>query len=250
MYLSIYVMRMQNRAERPFYDEEMCRLAMAKHMKNESVIGKLKSFFSKYMVSKRAVILIFALYFIIGMLIFDDYGFNVDEGSQRKHSIVNYVHLFGDIMRRSEHESVRKVAENAEPLATYVSPNYGVALQVIPVLVEHLFNFVPIVLLGPAMSLFGPTSRRKRLRSADRPNPQTPNRSKTLTHAPHSRQPPAQQMNPVLSPGEFVPEHKDWPHIHPLIRRHSATMGVRPFRAALYLPPKQSELNVAINLGI
>ncbi len=99
------------------------------------------TFFSRCLVSKKTLILVFALFFICGALLFDDYGISNDEETERMSSMVNYVNVMGPLMRNSERASVREAAENTPALATYQDRFYGTALQCITVFAEHLFGF-------------------------------------------------------------------------------------------------------------
>ena len=100
-------------------------------------IRKTISFFSP---SQLAVI-IFAIYFFIGSMIFQDYGISLDESVERHTSIVNYVYVMGYVLRGSEHESVRSIGYHTHPLYTLRDRHYGTFLQGITVAIEHLNNF-------------------------------------------------------------------------------------------------------------
>ena|GEM_PF-759957 len=90
---------------------------------------------------KKAAILLFALYFVIGIFIANDYGMCWDEWQERETSVSNYVYVTGEAMRSSEHDSVRNLAEKTPDLMTYKDRFYGTALQNITVFFEHLRNF-------------------------------------------------------------------------------------------------------------
>ncbi len=102
---------------------------------------KLRAFFSKCLVSKKTVVLVFALFLLCGAFFYDDYGISNDEEMEHITSEVNYVHVFGPILLSSEHDSVRAAAENVPELATYEDRYYGAALQCVTLFVEHLFSF-------------------------------------------------------------------------------------------------------------
>lgn len=89
----------------------------------------------------KIAILVFVIYLVVGLFIFADYGMSADEHLQRGHSLVNYVHIMGDFMRASGSESVRNMADRTPELMTYPARTYGTALQTIPVITEHLFDF-------------------------------------------------------------------------------------------------------------
>ncbi len=103
--------------------------------------NKLKSLLMKCLVSRKTVVLVFALFLLCGVFFYNDYGMSTDETMERNTSIVNYVHVMGPLMRDSEHEAVRSVANNVEALSTYRDRFYGAALQCITVFIEHLFRF-------------------------------------------------------------------------------------------------------------
>ncbi len=107
----------------------------------KSSLEKLKQDLIKGLISKKIAVIVFVLFFICGIFIVKDYGAGADDNYERVTSLVNYVHVWGPLMRASEHESVRVIAENTPELATYEDRYYGVALQSITVLAEHLFGF-------------------------------------------------------------------------------------------------------------
>ncbi len=107
----------------------------------KSRLEKLKQDLIKGLISKKIAVIVFVLFFIFGIFIVKDYGAGADDNYERVTSLVNYVHVWGPLMRASEHESVRVIAENTPELATYEDRYYGVALQSITVLAEHLFGF-------------------------------------------------------------------------------------------------------------
>jgi len=86
-------------------------------------------------------ILIFSLYFAIGLLIVEDYGTNTDATTEYTSTLANYVYVLGEHMRYSKSESVRNTANGAPQLMTYRDRFYGVALQTFPTFIEHLFKF-------------------------------------------------------------------------------------------------------------
>jgi len=97
----------------------------------------LKQFFT----SRNTVILLFAVYFIIGMFIYRDYGVSTDEHSERLTSLANYTYVMERLMSASDSESVQQALRNAPDLMTWHDRYYGVALQTLTVFVEHFRNF-------------------------------------------------------------------------------------------------------------
>ena len=100
-------------------------------------VYRLRQFFT----NKNIVIFIFALYFVIGMFIFNDYGVSTDEPQERLTSLANYVYVFERLMAASDQESVQNVLRSTPELMTLRDRYYGVALQTLTVLVEHFHNF-------------------------------------------------------------------------------------------------------------
>lgn len=96
---------------------------------------------TKKITPKKIAVLVFAIYLVAGLLVFADYGMSWDEQIERSLGFVNYVHVMGDLMRDSDSEIVRGIANNTPELTTYSNRAYGAASQTIPVLVEHLFKF-------------------------------------------------------------------------------------------------------------
>jgi len=86
-------------------------------------------------------ILIFVIYFIAGMLIYRDYGISTDEGVERMTSLVNYVHVMGRFMATSDSEHVQHILQNTSPLTEWFDRYYGVALQTLTVIIEHMRGF-------------------------------------------------------------------------------------------------------------
>ncbi len=111
------------------------------HKNNIPAISKQKSFFSKRQASKAMAITVFALFFLCGMFIFQDYGISPDEDTERRTSLINYIHVMGPAMRASNNEAVRAMAVGAPELAAYDDRYYGTALQSVTVAIEHLFGF-------------------------------------------------------------------------------------------------------------
>ena len=77
--------------------------------------------------------MVFALFFLSGVLIFQDFGISPDEDTERRTSLINYTHVMGPIMRSSNNEAVQAIAVGAPELAAYDDRYYGTALQSITV---------------------------------------------------------------------------------------------------------------------
>ena len=95
----------------------------------------------KYLTSKNVAILLFVIYFIIGLAIFRDYGISTDETIERTTSLVNYTYVMERLMSSSENDYVRNVLRNTPDLMEWHDRYYGVALQMLTVFVEHLRGF-------------------------------------------------------------------------------------------------------------
>ena len=76
------------------------------------------------------IVVFFVVYFLIGLMVFDDYGFIVDDSCQRLHSLVNYKYVMRVIFGRY-------VLPEIPELKDY-SHMYGVALQLPMVFYEHV----------------------------------------------------------------------------------------------------------------
>jgi len=101
----------------------------------------LKESAVKFFTLKKAAVLLFAIYFVVGALIVKDYGVSYDEEVERKSSLSNYVYVMKEAMASSEKESVRRVVEQTPDLMSWRDRFYGTALQCVTVAVEHLRNF-------------------------------------------------------------------------------------------------------------
>ena len=86
-------------------------------------------------------ITLFALYFIVGMLIYTHYGISTDERIERQTSLANYTFVMERLMLASDHDYVRRAVHGVPNLMEWHDRYYGVALQTITVLIEHLRNF-------------------------------------------------------------------------------------------------------------
>lgn len=85
----------------------------------------------------KIAILFFALLFVCGCLVFDDYGISSDEAYQRNHSLVMYNELF---LKGKEYHTQTVDTESLPSLKEY-GMNYGVILQLPLIFVEHLNGF-------------------------------------------------------------------------------------------------------------
>jgi len=95
----------------------------------------------KYLTSKNIAILMFVIYFIIGMMIFRDYGISTDEDIERTTSLINYTYVMERLMASSENDEVRNVLSSTTYLMDWHDRYYGVALQMLTVFVEHWRGF-------------------------------------------------------------------------------------------------------------
>lgn len=82
------------------------------------------------------VILFFALYLVIGLSVYRDYGISYDELIQRDHSLVNYKYVNSKILNREI-----EYLSGEEDLPEYEHKYYGVAMQMPMVFVEDVFHF-------------------------------------------------------------------------------------------------------------
>ena len=89
---------------------------------------------------KYLVIAYIVLYIIIGISTFKDYGMSIDEGAQRKHSLVSYKYIWEDCLGGDL--SGFEVFSNIPDLEDYAGAKYyGVLLQLPFVLIESFFDF-------------------------------------------------------------------------------------------------------------
>ena len=91
--------------------------------------------------SRNIAILLFVLYYFVGVFIFGDYGISSDEQIERTSSLTNYTYVMERLMASSDSYTVRMTLENAPELSTWGDRFYGVALQSLTVVVEHIRNF-------------------------------------------------------------------------------------------------------------
>ncbi len=87
--------------------------------------------------SGKIVLLFFALFFLYGCFVSDDYGISADESVQRNHSLVMYNELF---LKGKEYDTQTINTASLPPLREY-GANYGVILQLPLVFAEHMRGF-------------------------------------------------------------------------------------------------------------
>jgi len=88
-------------------------------------------------VIKLITIFVFIIFFVIGLLIFDDYGVTVDEPIERQTSLVNLKFILQDLLHKKLPEELSVIPE----LQSYKDKYYGVLLQFPTVLFEYFTNF-------------------------------------------------------------------------------------------------------------
>ena len=81
--------------------------------------------------------LIFIIFFVIGLFIFDDYGVTVDEPFERKTGLVNLKFILNDLL----HKPLLEELSDIPALESYEDKDYGVILQLPTVLFEYFTNF-------------------------------------------------------------------------------------------------------------
>ncbi|MCL2078655.1 MAG: glycosyltransferase family 39 protein [Oscillospiraceae bacterium] len=105
-------------------------------LKPKHLIKKAQLYFRK---PDKIAVLLFLLYFIVGLLIFPSYGISTDEPMERETSMINLHYAMESIF------GARTAAASQIPvktsLLTYEDRYYGTALQTIPLMVEYLFGF-------------------------------------------------------------------------------------------------------------
>lgn len=83
------------------------------------------------------IILYFAIYFIVGLCIYKDYGITVDEEIQRERSLINYKYINETLFGRSV-PGLEDVPELSEEIN---HSYYGTAMQMPTVIIEDLHGF-------------------------------------------------------------------------------------------------------------
>ncbi len=96
----------------------------------------MNSFFRKkgYLFSE----LFFVLFLIIGLLIYDDYGVSVDELMERNTGLITIKYVLKEKLKL---ESLPDAIFEAADLLTYEDKDYGIVLQLPPLLIEYMNNF-------------------------------------------------------------------------------------------------------------
>jgi len=95
----------------------------------------------RFLTSRNIAILLFVIYSIIGMFIYGDFGISTDEGIERTTSLANYTYVMERLMSSSDSYHVRNMVGYAPDLMTWQDRYYGVALQTLTVLAEHIRGF-------------------------------------------------------------------------------------------------------------
>lgn len=91
---------------------------------------------SKYI--RRAAVISFVVYFIVGLCVVRDYGVSTDENIQRVHSLINYKYVKEKILQKEIEDGYLSLFEDLEG---YSFKYYGVALQMPLVLIEDITDF-------------------------------------------------------------------------------------------------------------
>ena len=100
-------------------------------------VHKISSYMQILKTRKAGLILI-ALYLLLGLLIVKDYGMSFDEDYERETSLVAYNYVMK--LENSQSEAVRKFAQSIPSLDEYPE-KHGTALHMPLVAIEHFFNF-------------------------------------------------------------------------------------------------------------
>jgi hypothetical protein len=90
----------------------------------------------KSRLSKLLIVMVFLCMFIVGLLLYQDYGISVDEPVQRQHSLVSYKY----IMEKVFHRNVSELYDSPA-LQEYQPRYYGTFLQMPMVFLEDLNDF-------------------------------------------------------------------------------------------------------------
>jgi hypothetical protein len=83
-------------------------------------------------------VLFFILFFIVGIMIFDDYGMNADEMYERNTGLITLKYILHEKLKL---ESLPDEILEAEDLLSYEDKDYGIVLQLPVVLLEYINNF-------------------------------------------------------------------------------------------------------------
>ena len=91
-------------------------------------------------ISRFGPYLFFALYAVIGLFLFNDYGCGPDEGMERQTSLVNFRYVI-ETLQIPVPESTTTWLAYLPDLHEYRDRYYGIALHFPLVVIESLFNF-------------------------------------------------------------------------------------------------------------
>ncbi len=86
---------------------------------------------------KIVIVLVFIVFFVTGLFIFDDYGVTVDETFERQSSLVNLKFFLQELLHRPLPNELLSTPD----LQNYEDKDYGVILQFPTVLFEYFTNF-------------------------------------------------------------------------------------------------------------
>ncbi len=92
----------------------------------------------KFFKTRKAGLILIALYLLFGLFIAKDYGMSFDESYERETSLVTYNYVMR--LENSNSEAVRNFAESIPPFELYPE-KHGTALHFPLVAIEHIFNF-------------------------------------------------------------------------------------------------------------
>lgn len=84
------------------------------------------------------VILFFAMFLCYGLYCFKDYGISTDELIERDSALINYKRIFPSV---TEIKTDSVDFAQLKDLSEWKDRYYGVALQLVPVMIEHMFDF-------------------------------------------------------------------------------------------------------------
>jgi len=88
--------------------------------------------------TRNAGLVLIALYLVLGLFIFKDYGMSFDENYSREDSLVAYNYMVG--LENSRSKAVREFAKTIPNIEEYPE-KHGTALHIPLVAIEHLYNF-------------------------------------------------------------------------------------------------------------
>ena len=91
-----------------------------------------------FLKTRNAGLILIALYLVLGLFIFKDYGMSFDESYSREDSLVAYNYMVG--LENSKSEAVREFAKTIPDFDVYPE-KHGTALHIPLVAIEHIYNF-------------------------------------------------------------------------------------------------------------